>query len=121
MWSYIAKVERVVDGDTLDLSVDLGFKISFDIRVRLLGVDTPEVYSAKKGSEERKLGMAATEFVEQWVEENGTGDDKQLLVETHKDKKGKFGRWLAELRSLEEGSVTLNQALISSGHAKPYM
>lgn len=64
MYQYKAKAERVVDGNTFDVTIDLGFKINTHQRIRLAGIITPETYSVKKDSEEYKKGLASTEFVE---------------------------------------------------------
>lgn len=115
-YMYAAQVERVVDGDTLDLSLDLGFKVWVKIRVRLFGVDTPEVYGVKKESEEYVKGKAATEFVEDWL---GQSPDSRTVIVRSVDGKalgqGKYGRWLAEIERPDGAS--LNQALLDEGHA----
>jgi len=119
MWQYNAKVSRVVDGDTLDLRVDLGFTASVDIRVRLYGMDTPEVYGVKKDSEEYKKGMEAHEFVNQWLLKTGTLLDAPVVITSFDGKKlgtGKYGRWLAEVYR-DGDSVSLNEALVKAGHA----
>lgn len=124
MYEYRAVVTRVVDGDTLDLDVDLGFKVHVHVRVRLLGVNTPEIHSVKKTSKEYKAGMDSKIFVEQML---GLTDMK-VVVKTHKDKKGKYGRWLARIYQPPEinGGVslwpceTLNESLIKEGLAEEY-
>ena len=63
MYHYKAKVENIVDGDTMDVVIDLGFKVTTFQRIRLAKIDTPETYSVKKNSEEYKKGMAAKEYV----------------------------------------------------------
>lgn len=85
---YVYKIEliKVVDGDTMDLSVDLGFNIIHNIRVRLLDIDTPEVRGDQK-----PFGLAAKEAAIQWFNDT----DEQFFVETTKT--GKYGRWLARI------------------------
>ena len=89
MYTYKAKTVRVIDGDTLDLEVDLGFHLSKVIRVRLKDVDAPEV----RGSEKR-YGLKVKKYVEGLVFSE-TGEDPQVIVST--EKTGSFGRWLATI------------------------
>lgn len=113
MYVYNAVVTRVVDGDTLDMTVDLGFKVCIDIRARLYGVDTPEIYGVKKESEEYQKGKAASEFVQAWLDAR----PEVLTVKTIKDAKGKYGRYLVTvIDPLTEES--LNEALVANGHAE---
>lgn len=93
-----AAVRKVVDGDTLDLVVDVGFHLSATIRIRLLaaggvGVDTPELRS--KDPEERQRAKAAKVAVEKWCELWGRGREWPFIIRTEKD--DSFGRWLAEV------------------------
>lgn len=135
-YEYRANVTRVVDGDTLDLTVDLGFKVSVRIRARLYGVDTPETFGVKKESDEYKAGVAAREFVEEWLgmvipAEHENFQHRVLtpppvIIRSFDGKplgQGKYGRWLVEVVRLDpeawEGSDNiLNEALINNGHAK---
>jgi micrococcal nuclease len=114
MYEYKVKsVDHIVDGDTLDVTVDLGFHISHRIRVRLLGIDTPE--SRTRDLEEKARGLDSkryfTEVVTQWVESD------TLFVKT--EKKGKYGRYLGTLFSPTHES-TLNDHMIESGYAVVY-
>lgn len=115
MFEYAAKVTRVVDGDTLDLDIDLGFSVTFNIRVRLLGVDTPETFGVKRDSEEYAAGVEARKFVEDFVAMNGG----RVTVQTVKDKKGKFGRYLATIHA-GDVAASLNDLLLEKGLAKRY-
>ena len=90
MYEYKAVVNRVVDGDTLDLNVDLGFKIMYKIRVRLYGIDTPEIFHPSCDAE-RDHGREAKEFVKSKVL------GKEVILRTMKDKTGKYGRYLADI------------------------
>ena len=110
---YTAKVLGVVDGDTVDLLVDVGFDIHFQIRVRLHGVNTPESRTTNKL--EKAAGLKAKEFVKHWVEENPV-----VFINTIADKKEKFGRILAKIYSDEKLSSCLNEELITRGFAKAY-
>ncbi|MFI0967102.1 thermonuclease family protein [Streptomyces sp. NPDC021080] len=105
MFIYQATVLRVVDGDTLDLQLDLGFGVFTCQRVRLLGVN-----AAEHGTE---LGDKATAFVKAWVAEHGP----TFTVRTQKDKREKYGRYLATVLSSAED---LGQALIDAGLAVAY-
>lgn len=112
MYDYRAEVVRWVDGDTVDLMVDLGFTVLMVTRFRLLGVNTPE--TNRKAS--REAGKAATAFVESLAPVGST-----VLVQSHKT--GKFGRWLATVYPMGgEGNPleSVNDALLRHGHAEPY-
>jgi len=112
---YDASVIRVVDGDTLDLLIDLGFRVFTKVRVRLFGVDTPETFGVKKESEEYQAGKEATHFVETWFTER-----ENVLVKSHDGKplgQGKYGRWLAVVLP-RDGGMSLNEALLKNGHAE---
>ena len=88
---YRAKVKRVVDGDTVDFDVDLGFYISIKIRTRLLGVDTPE-----RGHEDwAKATAVLTDLLEQQKDEEG-----YIMIKTGKT--GKYGRWLVDIKGVNE-------------------
>ena len=110
---YNAKVVRVVDGDTLDLMVDLGFSIHHKIRVRLNGVNTPE--SRTRDLAEKALGLKANDYVVDWLDGH-----PEIVLETSKDKAGKFGRILATIWSDGEMTACLNKDLIDSGNAVEY-
>jgi len=91
MWEYRCRYRGHYDGDTIDVTVDLGFGISHDIRLRLLNIDTPEVRGV-----ERPEGLAAKQFVTEWIALRSIGnDDWPLVVRTRKT--GKYGRWLANI------------------------
>ena len=88
---YRAKVNRVVDGDTVDFEVDLGFHISIRIRTRLLGVDTPE-----RGRQDfAKATNILIDLLEQQKDEEG-----YVMIETGKT--GKYGRWLVNIKGVNE-------------------
>jgi len=111
MYTYYAKVDRVVDGDTMDLVIDLGFKITTLQRIRLRGINTPETYNVKRDSEEYKKGMEAKEYVVQRMEDN----NYEVIVETNKDV-GKFGRYIGIIR-FSDSPVSLNDDLVAKGLA----
>lgn len=111
MYSYKAKVDKVIDGDTIDIIIDLGFDIKVKQRVRLARINTPEVRG-----EERTAGIKAKEFVEDTLQ--GVQD---LMVNTTKDKKEKYGRYLAEIVFPKDGSnKNLSDLLLEKGLAEEY-
>lgn len=113
MYTYACTVLRVVDGDTLDLMIDLGFSIHIKQRVRLYGINCPETRTRDK--KEKAAGLAAKSFVLEWLRKT-----PEITVRTHKDKKGKFGRILADICG-PEGTATLNTKLVITGHAVVYL
>lgn len=113
MFEYRAKVLRVVDGDTLEVEIDLGFHVLFRDTVRLYGVNTPEVFGSKAKTE-KVAGAAASGFVTEWVAKNPT-----VTLRSHDAREvgqEKYGRWLAVVSPVF-GGKSLNDELISAGHA----
>jgi len=110
MYEYRATIRRVVDGDTVDITLDLGFDILYNNRIRLLGIDTPE--SRTRDLEEKKLGLAAKDRVKELCPVGST-----VTVKTTKDGRGKFGRILGEIYV---GDVNVNKLLVEEGHAVEY-
>lgn len=113
LFFYRAEVVNVIDGDTLDLLVDLGFNIHHSIRVRLNGVNTPE--SRTSDIKEKELGLKAKDFTKDWTVRHPV-----VYVSTVKDKKEKFGRILAQVYSDPDKTACLNEDLIGSGYARAY-
>lgn len=111
MFTYIAKCVRVVDGDTLDLDIDLGFGVHKIDRFRIAGINTPETYGVKKESAEYAAGMKAKNRLEELVM------DKELIVTTEKDKKGKYGRYIATIL-VELTGENVGETLVSEGLAE---
>ena len=110
MHTYRCKVIKIIDGDTIDVDIDLGFGIWLrNERVRLYGIDTPE--SRTRDEEEKKYGKAAAAYLEKWVKSGG------VTIRTHKDEKGKFGRILGEVWCFE---TNVNAKMIEEGHAVEY-
>ena len=114
MFDYMVKVQRVVDGDTIDVSVDLGFDIWHNARVRMMGIDTPE--SRTRNLEEKALGLASKARLKELLK------GKKIRLECSKEGKGKFGRILADVVTIDkEGNeININNRLIEEGHARPY-
>ena len=110
MYEYKAIIRRVVDGDTVDVTLDLGFNILYNSRIRLLGINTPE--SRTRDLEEKKRGLAAKERVKELCPVGST-----IMVETVKDGRVKFGRILGVLWA---NDVSVNELLVEEGHAVPY-
>ena len=113
MFDYNCKVTRVVDGDTIDVNIDLGFQIWHKARVRMLGIDTPE--SRTRRLDEKALGLASKARLKEMLK------DKKVRIECAKEK-GKFGRVLAIVWAMDkEGNdVNCNDQLCVEGHARPY-
>lgn len=114
-YEYKATLIRVIDGDTVDLDVDVGFGIHFQERFRLAGINTPEIHGVKKESEEYKKGMVAKEVAKEFV--LSFIGDKELVIRTEKDEKGKYGRYIA---TILVGDNNLNEILITEKLAERY-
>ena len=114
MYQYMCKLERVVDGDTIDVKIDLGFDIHHSARVRMMGIDTPE--SRTRNLAEKALGLASKARLKELLK------GKKIKLATSKEGKGKFGRVLADVITIDkEGSeINCNNQLIKEGHARPY-
>ena len=111
---YVKKVSKVVDGDTIDVEIDLGFDISFSSRVRLAGIDTPESRTTDKM--EKALGLEAKAYLKHQIE-----SAKAVVIKTEKmDSSEKYGRILGWV-FLDGATVSLNEKMIADGHAWAYM
>mgnify|MGYP003984492191 CR=1 FL=1 len=115
LYTYKAYVKDVYDGDTITVDISLGFNVTMtDIKVRLVGIDTPEVRT--KDLDEKEKGLATRD----WLRERILGK-KGLL---HTVKRGKFGRWLGTIWEIEqdrpEFENSYNKQLINEGLAKEY-
>jgi len=108
---YRAEVTRVVDGDTCDVTLHLGFDILYKGRVRLTGIDTPE--SRTRDLVEKKFGLASKQYFKDWLYEH----DYQVLVES--TEKGKFGRILGRIYDKDK-TVCYNDKSIEDHHAVEY-
>ena len=114
MYEYRCKIIRVVDGDTVDVDIDLGFGVWLHKeRVRIYGIDTPE--SRTRDLEEKRYGLAAKEFVKEFVRDKGGSN---IVLRTRKyDAKGKFGRILGDI---VVDNVSMSETMIKEHHAVPY-
>jgi len=111
MYEYkVKEVVKVVDGDTIDVVIDLGFDLSKKERVRLAGIDTPE--SRTRDLDEKKLGLEAKEYLSTNLSNAG-----HLMISTEKD--GKYGRMLETIH-MNDDIVSLNQQMIDKGYAWEY-
>ena len=111
---YVKKVTNIVDGDTIDVDIDLGFDISFSSRVRLAGIDTPESRTSDKA--EKILGLESKEYLKSKIK-----DAKSVVIKTEKmDSSEKYGRILGWVY-LDGSSVSINEQMISEGYAWGYM
>ena len=111
MYEYSCKVNRVVDGDTIDVVLDLGFDILYRCRVRLYGIDTPE--SRTRNKDEKVRGKLAGSFLQDAVDKGN-----KVIIETKlKDSKGKFGRVLGNV--IVDGK-NINQLMIDNYLAVAY-
>jgi micrococcal nuclease len=111
---YVRKVENVVDGDTIDVLIDLGFDILFQSRVRLAGIDTPE--SRTKDLKEKALGLESKEYLKKHLK-----DAKSVVIKTEKmDSSEKYGRILGWVY-INGDSVSLNDMMINDGYAWGYL
>ena len=115
MYEYRCKIKKVVDGDTVDVDIDLGFDVILsDQRIRLYGIDTPE--SRTRDKTEKRFGLAAKEYLKSMLGKHST-------LKTHKDAKGKFGRILGEFLVYDAESdreCSVNQLMIDKYLAVEY-
>jgi len=113
----VVKINRVVDGDTIDVTIDLGFDLTKKERVRIAGVDTPEKRTRNK--EEKVLGIDATNWMKEKLNAAIKGDDELTIRTELVGGMGKYGRLLGWLY-IGEGDVSLNEEMIGEGYAWPY-
>lgn len=124
MWEYKALLKNVVDGDTIDVYIDLGFSITVEQRLRLADINTPELRS--QDETEKEKAQAAKKFVEDFI------GDMPMVIVTRKTAAGKerttFGRYVADVWVVKSGMasllgqsptlVSLNEELVKEGHAQ---
>jgi micrococcal nuclease len=102
MYQYKCAILKVIDGDTVDVATDLGFDIRLNMRVRLAGIDAPEMNTAE-GKAARLWLIDAMPVESEWT------------LETVKDRREKYGRYLGEFRQTQ--GKTINQMIVEAGHA----
>lgn len=116
---YRCVVTRVVDGDTVDADIDMGFNMFSKDRIRLMGLDTPE--SRTRNKHEKRHGLAAKARLKELIAGAttipGKRGKKNIYLQTSKEGKGKFGRILG---TLHVNGENLNEILIRENHARPY-
>ena len=112
MFEYNAVLDRVVDGDTVDATIDLGFDTWKKTRIRFYGINAPE--SRTRDLEEKKKGLAAKERLIEILKAN----DNKFVLKSHGG--GKYGRCLGELYVETLGEISVQQTLINEGHGVAY-
>ena len=113
----VTKINRVVDGDTIDVTIDLGFELYKKERVRVAGVDTPEKRTRDK--EEKELGIDATKWLKDKLNETIKGDEELIIRTELKGGVGKYGRLLGWLY-VGDADISLNEQMITEGYAWAY-
>ena len=115
MYEYRCKVVKIVDGDTVDVDIDLGFGVWLKKeRIRMFGIDTPE--SRTRDLDEKKYGLMAKDYITKLLDDEGG-----IVLKTRKDAEGKYGRILGELwRTTDLADRSINQIMIEKHHAVSY-
>ena len=113
----VTEINRVVDGDTIDVTIDLGFDLYKKERVRVAGIDTPE--KRTRDLEEKALGIDATNYLKKKLEDTIAGDDELTIRTELKGGMGKYGRLLGWLY-IGEDVVSINEQMIDEGYAWSY-
>ena len=113
----VTKINKVVDGDTIDVTIDLGFDLYKKERVRVTGIDTPE--KRTRNLEEKALGIDATNWLKEKLAQSITGDDELTIRTELSGGIGKYGRLLGWLY-IGDGDVSLNEEMIKQGYAWEY-
>lgn len=119
MYEYNGQIVKVVDGDTVDVILDLGLNIKHKIRLRLSRINTPEIFGVLKDSVEYQKGLASKRFVEDFAKLT----NNNVRISTIKDKTEKYGRYLAEIYALEGPfkDKNLSNEMYDSGFATLYV
>ena len=113
----VTEINRVLDGDTIDVTIDLGFDLFKKERVRVAGVDTPE--KRTRNLEEKALGIDATNWLKQKLEDVLAGDDELIVRTELHGGVGKYGRLLGWLY-IGDSTESLNEQMITEGYAHAY-
>lgn len=116
-WVFEAKLNRVVDGDTVFFDTDVGFGIVWTVSVRFKDLNAPEVVGPSKAA-----GLAAKQFTADWLAAGAANDAEEwpFLIQTIKWEREKYGRWLGVIWRRSDGAC-LNADLLASGNAVPYL
>jgi micrococcal nuclease len=110
MYQYTALITDVYDGDTATAIVELGFFVKAEVKIRLYGIDTPEI----RGSE-REKGLLSKIRLEELIL------NKVVTIKTYKDKQEKYGRWLADIYLTNDMTKSVNTILLEEGLATKYI
>ena len=113
----VTKINRVIDGDTIDVTLDLGFSLTKKERVRIAGEDTPE--KRTRNLEEKELGIDATNWLKDKIKDTLTGDNELTIRTELVGGVGKYGRLLGWLY-VGDDDYSLNEQMITEGYAWPY-
>ena len=114
----VTKIDKVLDGDTIDVTIDLGFDLYKKERVRVAGVDTPE--KRTRDLEEKALGIDATNWLKKKLEDTIAGEGDELSIRTELvGGTGKYGRLLGWLY-IGDSDLSLNEQMITEGYAHAY-
>ena len=113
----VVKINKVVDGDTIDVTIDLGFDLTKKERVRVAGIDTPE--KRTRDLEEKALGIDATNWLKEKLADAIRGDDELVIRTELRGGVGKYGRLLGWLY-IGESNVSINEQMIQLGYAWAY-
>ena len=113
----MTEINKVLDGDTIDVTIDLGFDLYKKERVRVAGVDTPE--KRTRNLEEKALGIDATNWLKKELEDVLAGDDELIVRTELHGGVGKYGRLLGWLYVGDE-QLSLNEQMITQGYAHAY-
>ena len=113
----VVKIDRVLDGDTIDVTIDLGFDLFKKERVRIAGVDTPE--KRTRNLEEKELGIDATNWLKEKLEGAISGDDDLVIRTELVGGTGKYGRLLGWCY-IGDSTLSLNEQMITEGYAHAY-
>ena len=114
MYTYKAKLIRIVDGDTIDAEIDLGFDTIIRKRIRLYGINTPDTKT--KDLDEKAKGLASKQRLTELL-------DKEFVVETILNKRGKYGRVLGVIYNISANNkrLNINEVLVNEGHAVKHL
>ena len=113
----VTEINKVLDGDTIDVTIDLGFDLYKKERVRIAGVDTPE--KRTRDLEEKALGIDATNWLKEKLESTLAGDDELTIRTELHGGVGKYGRLLGWLY-IGDATISLNEQMITEGYAWEY-